>query len=64
MSNRMAAQYCPYCGEQDLQPTENDGQWECRDCIRVFAVRFVGISAQALSAVSTTQGTDATGGSA
>jgi ribosomal protein L37AE/L43A len=55
MSNRMAPHYCPYCGEHDLRPAEAEGQWECRDCARVFAVKFVGLSAEQLSAVVTTQ---------
>jgi hypothetical protein len=32
--------HCPYCGEQDLYPRE-DG-WECRACLRAFAVTFLG----------------------
>jgi ribosomal protein L37AE/L43A len=47
----MAPHYCPYCGEQDLRPTPDEGQWECRDCARVFAVRFVGLAAEPLAAV-------------
>jgi ribosomal protein L37AE/L43A len=47
----MAPHYCPYCGEQDLRPVETDGQWECRDCARIFGVRFIGLSAEQLGAV-------------
>ena len=43
--NRAPAQYCPYCGETNLWPhEESHGAWSCRDCRRVFAVRFVGLA--------------------
>ena len=43
--NRAPAQYCPYCGETNLWPhEESHGAWSCRDCNRVFAVRFIGIA--------------------
>ena len=42
---RAPAQYCPYCGETNLWPHEDShGAWSCRDCLRVFAVRFIGIA--------------------
>jgi ribosomal protein L37AE/L43A len=56
MSSRMAPHYCPYCGDEDLRPAETEGQWECRDCARFFAVKFVGLSADALAAVHADQG--------
>ena len=34
--------YCPYCGEEDLEPQEQDGEWRCRSCIRTFRLRFAG----------------------
>ena len=46
--NRAPAQYCPYCGETNLWPhEESHGAWSCRDCRRVFAVRFVGLAGAA-----------------
>ena len=43
--SRAPAQYCPYCGETNLWPHEDShGAWTCRDCRRVFAVRFVGLA--------------------
>jgi ribosomal protein L37AE/L43A len=43
--SRAPAQYCPYCGETNLWPhEESHGAWTCRDCRRVFAVRFVGLA--------------------
>jgi hypothetical protein len=35
--------YCPYCGEEDLEPMESDGEWHCRSCVRSFRLRFSGI---------------------
>jgi transposase-like protein len=56
--NRAPAQYCPYCGETNLWPhEESHGAWTCRDCNRVFAVRFIGIARSAPPA--TLGGTDA-----
>jgi ribosomal protein L37AE/L43A len=37
--------YCPYCGEEDLEPLELDGAWHCRSCVRSFRLRFSGIGA-------------------
>ena len=46
--NRAPAQYCPYCGETNLWPhEESHGAWTCRDCRRVFAVRFIGLAGTA-----------------
>ena len=48
--NRAPAQYCPYCGETNLWPHEDShGAWTCRDCNRVFAVRFIGIAGRSSS---------------
>jgi ribosomal protein L37AE/L43A len=46
----MAPHHCPYCGEQDLRPAESGEGWECRDCARFFAVRFLGLAAAPLAA--------------
>jgi ribosomal protein L37AE/L43A len=47
---RAAPLYCPYCGDEDLRPNADGGHgaWECRSCARVFAVKFLGLSAHAL----------------
>jgi ribosomal protein L37AE/L43A len=38
--------HCPYCAGEDLRPHgDQHGAWECRECLRVFAVRFVGLLA-------------------
>ncbi|GMA21160.1 hypothetical protein MM440_01660 [Arsenicicoccus piscis] len=48
---RAAVMHCPYCGEQDLRPVEEPrGAWRCRDCVRVFTVRFVGLAREDLAA--------------
>ena len=42
MSNRHASPFhCPYCGEADELYPREDG-WECRGCLRAFAVTFLG----------------------
>jgi len=36
--------FCPYCGEENLRPTDADpGEWECRACSRGFSLKFVGV---------------------
>jgi ribosomal protein L37AE/L43A len=36
--------YCPFCAGENLFPHgETHGQWECRSCRRVFAVKFIGL---------------------
>ncbi len=37
--------YCPYCGEEDLEPQAEDGGWHCRSCVRAFRLRYVGTGA-------------------
>ncbi|MFX4292435.1 hypothetical protein [Streptomyces bohaiensis] len=46
MSERAAPYYCPYCGEEDLRPSEEGhGCWECPDCNRAFRLKFLGLLA-------------------
>jgi transposase-like protein len=41
---RAAPFYCPYCGEEDLEPTGDEaGGYHCASCDRRFKVRFVGL---------------------
>ncbi len=36
--------FCPYCGEENLFPSEHaEGAWECRSCLRAFKVSFLGL---------------------
>jgi transposase-like protein len=42
--DRIVPYHCPYCGEEDLRPSEQGhGTWECRSCARAFTVKFVGL---------------------
>ncbi len=41
MTTRAAPFHCPYCGGENLFPRE-DG-WECRSCLRAFAVTYLGM---------------------
>ncbi len=50
MSERAVPFYCPYCGEEDLRPSEAtervpDGAWYCAGCLRTFALTMIGIGA-------------------
>ncbi|MBB6417294.1 hypothetical protein HDC93_002888 [Streptomyces sp. AK010] len=53
MSERAAPFYCPYCGDEDLRPSEaaegRHGAWECAACSRAFSLRFLGLLAQGVS---------------
>jgi transposase-like protein len=36
--------YCPYCGDEDLRPSEEShGAWECAACNRAFQLKFLGL---------------------
>ncbi|MFF3686382.1 hypothetical protein [Streptomyces sp. NPDC002187] len=44
MSERAAPLYCPYCGDEDLRPSEaGHGAWECASCNRAFRLSFLGL---------------------
>jgi len=54
VTERAAPQYCPYCGEDsirpwDVEPTDDAppkarGGWRCESCLRVFSVRYRGLT--------------------
>ncbi len=47
MSERAAPFYCPYCGDEDLRPSERShGAWECGACNRAFRLKFLGLLAR------------------
>jgi len=49
MTERAAPFYCPYCGDEDLRPSEvGHGAWECRACNRAFQLKFLGLLAEGL----------------
>ncbi|MFJ3951931.1 hypothetical protein SLV14_001784 [Streptomyces sp. Je 1-4] len=53
MSERAAPFHCPYCGDEDLQPSEEGhGSWECRSCSRAFRLKFLGLLSQGLTGKS------------
>lgn len=36
--------YCPYCGEEDFVPFEDEpGRYHCNSCDRYFSVGFLGV---------------------
>jgi predicted RNA-binding Zn-ribbon protein involved in translation (DUF1610 family) len=36
--------YCPYCGDEDIEPDDEPGSYRCSACARVFALRFIGLA--------------------
>jgi ribosomal protein L37AE/L43A len=43
MSERAAPFYCPYCGDEDIEPFgESHGEWRCRSCLRVWKLAYLG----------------------
>ena len=43
MSERAAPYYCPYCGDEDIEPWgEQAGEWRCRSCLRVWKLSYLG----------------------
>ncbi|MFF9478505.1 hypothetical protein [Streptomyces sp. NPDC014733] len=55
MSERAAPFHCPYCGDEDLRPSETPSErgtgaaWECRACNRAFRLKFLGLLTQGLA---------------
>jgi predicted RNA-binding Zn-ribbon protein involved in translation (DUF1610 family) len=44
MSERAVPFYCPYCGDEDLRPSEvGHGAWYCAACLRTFTLKMIGI---------------------
>ena len=35
--------YCPYCGEQEIRPAEEQGLYHCDLCNRVWRLEYRGI---------------------
>jgi ribosomal protein L37AE/L43A len=49
LSERATPFYCPYCGDEDLRPSEEGhGAWECGACNRAFRLSFIGLLAKGL----------------
>ena len=57
MTERAAPMYCPYCGEDAIRPWDAEpagdappkdrGDWRCESCLRVFVVRYKGLTGRA-----------------
>ncbi|MFD9812836.1 hypothetical protein [Streptomyces sp. NPDC059080] len=62
MSERAAPFHCPYCGDEDLRPSETPSErgtgaaWECRACNRAFRLKFLGLLSQGVAAPSPSDG--------
>jgi transposase-like protein len=62
MSERAAPFYCPYCGDEDLRPSEEgtargEGTaWECAACNRAFRLKFLGLLASGLRRTDHSEG--------
>lgn len=58
MSERAAPFFCPYCGDEDLRPSEvGHGAWECHGCRRAFQLKFLGLLSTADRSTATSGGT-------
>jgi transposase-like protein len=62
MTTRSVPLHCPYCAGENLRPHDDShGAWECRECLRVFSVRFIGLLSAAGTSTATAGSTDGTG---
>ena len=63
MSGHSTPLHCPYCGGERLFPHgDAHGAWECRECLRAFSVRFIGLLAPTAPDVSTPESASPPGG--
>jgi transposase-like protein len=59
VTERAAPFYCPYCGDEDLRPSEQGhGAWECAACNRAFKLSFLGLLARGLPRGGSKDGQD------
>jgi transposase-like protein len=43
--------HCPYCGDENLRPSEEGhGAWECHACLRAFSLKMLGMIGRPASA--------------
>jgi hypothetical protein len=50
MTERAVPFYCPYCGDEDLRPSEvGHGAWYCAACLRTFSLKMIGIGVPEVS---------------
>ena len=51
MSAHSVPLHCPYCAGERLHPhADTHGAWECRECLRAFSVKLIGLLAPHSSA--------------
>ena len=48
MTERAIPFHCPYCGDENLRPSEegsagHGGTWECHACLRAFSLKMLGM---------------------
>jgi transposase-like protein len=47
MTSRGIPFHCPYCGDENLRPSEaGHGAWECHACLRAFSLKMLGMIAR------------------
>ncbi|MDQ3878402.1 MAG: DpnI domain-containing protein [Actinomycetota bacterium] len=44
MNVHAAPFYCPYCGEEQLEPYGSRGGYLCNSCDRSFELKFLGLA--------------------
>jgi transposase-like protein len=43
VTQRAVPFYCPYCGDEDLQPyADKHGAWWCQSCRRAWSLSMIG----------------------
>ncbi|MBV9486068.1 MAG: hypothetical protein JO246_08425 [Frankiaceae bacterium] len=43
MTQRAVPFYCPYCGDEDIQPIgDKPGSWWCQSCRRAWRLSMIG----------------------
>ena len=59
MSAHSVPLHCPYCAGENLHPHGDvHGAWECRECLRAFGVKFLGLLSPAGTPATRTLSTD------
>jgi hypothetical protein len=44
VTQRAVPFYCPYCGDEDLQPyADKHGAWWCQSCRRAWSLSMIGM---------------------
>ena len=58
MSAHSLPLHCPYCAGENLHPHgDTHGAWECRECLRAFGVKFLGLLAPGRTTAPVTETT-------